>query len=881
MDTDAFLAELHANKFAKCIKRLTAALRGGPATPRAEAELLANRAAANYALELHKRALKDAEAAIAADPGVLSGHVWKAKALAALGRADAAQAAAAAGLGHYGDLALMHTLGMLAEGDGASAKPAKPAQPALCADRGKARGVRLADGVAADPEYDVVHASEQVARRGLVQMGSGDPATDKAIALGYLAVNTGKLVEAVTHFSQLLDDNPSLVAAYVGRGTAMAMGGQLEAAVTDFTAALAVDPTCAEAHKRRGQSLAALDRLDEALVDLTAAVDGSDDPDARQQRGVLLHKMRNYRRAQVDLRAALTANNADPVAWNFLGLCLNSMGQCAKAVTAYTRALDLDPSFKEALVNLGSSYRELANYKLAMKHFDAVVALDPCYLHGRYLRGLTRYGAGELRAAITDLAAAASLDPSAKDATKLHAVALHALGRYSEALAAYNGVLAHHPSDPAWYQRELLIAVLPHLETPLRTFSLDRAMDPYFKEGWCKRHSPALLLEYTPLPTPSAKTLAAASVDLDAPLAPELGPMVVLADALSVRLQYHAPGFMTNARQHRMGGLAIVEMAQAAASLWATGPISVASTGASIGSHAHAFGWRDFYDIAVRWRQFSEPNDPVWWVDLLAPEQFAEGFGSQTPMVSGQLDVVRYHRVGYTRSFALVKALLPEQLADEVAMPSARAALATASTLDEVYAVVGHDFYVITPCYSCADPGAAPYEGTRLTLQAHPPEGYDFTIRTPCTPSRWKQFDAELTAAWDVVATAATALKADDSAETRRAFVDAALTLTFYWYNFMPLTRGSAMCGLLGLHALLLSVGLELDAPIPDSVQFDWEAILTPRPAPFIATLRELYVDDALRSVDPARDVSCLSTAVADSVITLVDFIRVVAAAEV
>ena len=60
----------------------------------------------------------------------------------------------------------------------------------------------------------------------------------------------------------------------------------------------------------------------------------------------------------------------------------------------------------------------------------------------------------------------------------------------------------------------------------------------------------------------------------------------------------------------------------------------------------HKFGWRDLYgtfhlfflfllsscfrrtnfssDIAVKWRQYSEPNDPVWWVDLLSPEQFTE-----------------------------------------------------------------------------------------------------------------------------------------------------------------------------------------------------------------------------------------------------------------
>lgn len=28
--------------------------------------------------------------------------------------------------------------------------------------------------------------------------------------------------------------------------------------------------------------------------------------------------------------------------------------------------------------------------------------------------------------------------------------------------------------------------------------------------------------------------------------------------------------------------------------------------------------------------------------------------------------------------------------------------------------------------------------------------GYDFAIRTPCTPSRWDEFDGEMTMAWEV-----------------------------------------------------------------------------------------------------------------------------------
>lgn len=56
-----------------------------------------------------------------------------------------------------------------------------------------------------------------------------------------------------------------------------------------------------------------------------------------------------------------------------------------------------------------------------------------------------------------------------------------------------------------------------------------------------------------------------------------------------------------------------------------------ASAPAPAGSHAA--GFRDTMDVAVRWRQLSEPNDPVWWIDLLDPKAFEQGFGLQTPMV--------------------------------------------------------------------------------------------------------------------------------------------------------------------------------------------------------------------------------------------------------
>lgn len=53
---------------------------------------------------------------------------------------------------------------------------------------------------------------------------------------------------------------------------------------------------------------------------------------------------------------------------------------------------------------------------------------------------------------------------------------------------------------------------------------------------------------------------------------------------------------------------------------------------------------------------------------------------------------------------------------------------------------------------------------TRLTIVASPPEGFEFTIRTPGTPARWRQYDEELCAVWGKL-TAAVCENADPSGE--------------------------------------------------------------------------------------------------------------------
>ncbi len=145
-----------------------------------------------------------------------------------------------------------------------------------------------------------------------------------------------------------------------------------------------------------------------------------------------------------------------------------------------------------------------------------------------------------------------------------------------------------------------------------------------------------------------AKT-AATAADFEQPDVVE--SVLRAASPIGPGIQLRCPGFLSNSRQHRMFGLASLELAQLVRRHWDS--LKAGGAGAMVpdagsskpaaggGAGEHPVGYRDLFDVAVRWRQLSEPNDPVWWIDRLTPSAFQEGFGLQTPMVNGQLKVTR------------------------------------------------------------------------------------------------------------------------------------------------------------------------------------------------------------------------------------------------
>eukprot|EP01023_Acetabularia_acetabulum_P065506 TRINITY_DN8686_c1_g1_i1.p1 TRINITY_DN8686_c1_g1~~TRINITY_DN8686_c1_g1_i1.p1 ORF type:complete len:166 (+),score=28.76 TRINITY_DN8686_c1_g1_i1:289-786(+) len=75
--------------------------------------------------------------------------------------------------------------------------------------------------------------------------------------------------------------------------------------------------------------------------------------------------------------------------------------------------------------------------------------------------------------------------------------------------------------------------------------------------------------------------------------------------------------------------------------------------------------------------------------------------------------------------------------------------------------------------------------------------------------------------------------ESDDKMQATRSI----LRFVYYWYNFMPLARGSAACGYASLLGMFMALDMPISTQVPEGVQVDWEAILATSPEQFIGAV--------------------------------------------
>jgi tetratricopeptide (TPR) repeat protein len=153
------------------------------------------------------------------------------------------------------------------------------------------------------------------------------------------------------------------------------------------------------------------------------------------------------RNALKEYQDALT-NNADWATENMnQGNLAQRQGNAEAAITAYQRAIRLDPLLSAAYVNLADIYRSLGRDEEGEQALHQGLVLSPKAADLHHTLGLLLVRKADKTAALPELAAAYKLAPDNSRYAYVYGIALHSTGKTKEALTVLKAANTQHPYD--------------------------------------------------------------------------------------------------------------------------------------------------------------------------------------------------------------------------------------------------------------------------------------------------------------------------------------------------------------------------------------------------------------------------------------------------
>ncbi|CAH2249423.1 tetratricopeptide repeat 13 isoform X2 [Pelobates cultripes] len=666
-----------------------------------------------------------------------------------------------------------------------------------------------------------------------------DDDTNEELAIGYVLIGSGLHDEAIKHFSSLLQEDGDLVSAIYGRGIAYGKKGlhdikNAELALFDLSRVISLEPNHPEVFEQRAEILSPLGRISEALNDLSRAIQLQPSPRLYRHRGTLHFISEDYVAANEDFQHSLDLNENQPIAVLYKGLTFFHRGLLKEAIETFKEALKLKSNFIEAYKSLGQAYRELGNFEAAMENFQKALMLNQNHVQTLQLRGMMLYHHGSLHDAITNFKRCLQLEPYNEVCQYMKGLSHVSMGHFYEGIKAQTKVMLNDPLPgqkasqeylKVKYLREYSRYLHAHLDTPVTEYNIDVDLPGNFKDHWAK-NLPFLIEDYEEQPglQPHIKDVLPQNFES---YKPEIQELVCVADRLGFLMQYETSGFLPNKRIHRAMGLAALEVMQSVQKTWTNSKVR-------INGKTRLMQWRDMFDIAVKWRRISDPDQPVLWLDQMPAQSLIRGFNNHINLIRGQVINMRY-----LEYFEKILRFIKDRILVYHSANNPRGLLEVKEALEKVYRVedllpimkfnskTRDGFTVNTKVPSLKDQGKE-YDGFTITITGDKVGNILFSVETQTTEDRTQLYHAEIEALYKDLTTKGKVLALSSELGEADVVCELILSLVYYFYNLMPLSRGSSVAAYSVIMGALMASGKEVTGKIPKGKLVDFEAMTAP-----------------------------------------------------
>ncbi|XP_041068938.1 tetratricopeptide repeat protein 13 isoform X6 [Carcharodon carcharias] len=641
--------------------------------------------------------------------------------------------------------------------------------------------------------------------------------TNEELAFGYALIGNSLYDEAIKHFSALLQGNPELVGAIYGRGIAYGKKGlqdikNAELALFELNRVITLEPNAPEVFEQRAEILSPLGRISEALNDLSRAIQLRPSARLYRHRGTLYFISEDYAAAHDDFQLSLEMKKYQPIAMLYKGLTFYHRGMLKEAIDAFKDAVKLKTDFTDAYRSLGQAYRELGDFEAAMESFQKALILNQNHIQSLQLRGMMLYHHGSLQEALKDFKGCLQLEPYNEVCQYMRGLGHVAMGQFYEGIKAQTKVMLNDPLPgqkasseylKVKYLREYSRYLHAHLDLPVTEYNIDLDLPGNFKDHWAK-NLPFLIEDYEEQPglQPHIKDVLPQNFES---YSVEVQELICAADRLGSLMQYDTPGFLSNKRIHRAMGLATLEIMQVVQRAWSNSKIRV-------NGKTRLMQWKDMFDIAVKWRRIADPDQPVLWLDQMPAQSLSRGFNNHINLISAN----------NPKGLSEVRDALEKVRKIEDLLP----------IMKQFNSKTRDGFTVNTKVPSLKSQGKE-YDGFTITITGDRVGNMLFSVETQTTEERTQQYHDEIEALYKDLSSKGKALILSTELGEADAVCNLILSLVYYFYNLMPLSRGSSVVAYSVIMGALMASGKEITGRIPKGKLVDFEAMTTPSPEAF------------------------------------------------
>lgn len=165
--------------------------------------------------------------------------------------------------------------------------------------------------------------------------------------------------------------------------------------------------------------------------------EGGDIAWAHYNRGVEHANQGDYDAAITDYTTAIRLRPTYHEAFNNRGIAYEVKKELDRAIADYARAIDLNPNFAFAFNNRANVFKAKGDFERAFADYARAIAIDPGYAQAYSNRADAHVKKGEYERAITDADAALALQPELADAFATRAAAHVGKGDHDRAIDDY------------------------------------------------------------------------------------------------------------------------------------------------------------------------------------------------------------------------------------------------------------------------------------------------------------------------------------------------------------------------------------------------------------------------------------------------------------